>query len=62
MIKLLKCYILKYKITNPTREILIYDDKNAELNKCVLSFTLKTLTDLVYLTSNGKALQSLEAA
>ena len=41
MIKLLKCYILKYKITNPTREILSYDDKNAELNKCVLSFTFK---------------------
>ena len=63
MIKLLKCYILKYKTRKyKTRYILHYDDKNAELNKCVLSFTLKTLTDLAHLTSNGKAFQSLGAA
>ena len=41
---MIECYVLKYKIT---RYILSYDhDKNAELNKCVLSFTLKTSTDL----------------
>ena len=50
--------MLKYK----TRLILSYDNKNAELNKCVLSFTLKTLSDLAHLTSNGKVFHSPGAA
>ena len=41
---------------------LSYDNKHAELNRCVLSFTLKTSTDLVQLTSNSKEFQSLGAA
>ena len=41
---------------------LSYDNKNTEVNKCVLSFSLKTLTNLAHLTSNGKGFQSLRAA
>ena len=36
-----------------------YDNKKAELNKCVLNFTLKTSTDLAHPTSNSKAFKSL---
>ena len=38
---------------------LSYDNKHAELNRLVLSFPLKTSTDLVHLTSNSKEFQSL---
>ena len=41
---------------------LSYDNKNTEVNKCVLSFSLKTSTNLAHLTSNGKGSQSLRAA
>ena len=41
---------------------LSYDNKHAELKRRVLSFTLKTSTDLVHLTSNSKEFQSLGAA
>ena len=41
---------------------LSYDNKHAELNRLVLSFPLKTSTDLVHLTSNSKEFQSLGAA
>ena len=42
--------------------MLSCNHKNAELSKCVLSLTLKTSTDVVRLTSKGKALKSLGAA
>ena len=55
---MIKCYILKYK----TRYLLRYDNKKTEqINRCILSFTLKISTDLAHLTSNGKAFQRLQS-
>ena len=39
---------------------LSYDNKNTEVNKCVLSFSLKTSTNLAHLNRMAKDSRALE--